>query len=228
MADVVYQCTQCERKITVSEYADAATLTCPDCGNPELARAVAGADGGPGPGRPLRLRPRTRDAEGGSAGPAKKNATPRPPTQADIMKDAFGPVRKVPGHTYKGGIWSVLGAWLLFFGIGGITYVLRFQEIGLPGEFKPLLRDYAWIPLAVLWLVTVAAAVRDSVFAGILCLMIPGFFLYYLMIRDHFYLRAVTFGLLVGFGYDTALLVQEGWDMFYTGVSEWIASGGGD
>ena len=73
----------------------------------------------------------------------------------------------------------------------------------------------------------VLRAFKESMFHGILCLLIPFYSLYYLfLMTDAFYLRAILSGLLVAIGQDSALFFQTELSRLVATVNSWIASGG--
>lgn len=134
--------------------------------------------------------------------------------------------RKGTSHT----IYSLI----VFVLIGGITGYLRYgKQLDWPGSDKiPLFvmqyMKYAWIAILTLNLVVVLKAMSDNMFQGILCLLIPGWSIVYLLfISDNFYLRAIFFGCMVGLAQDGSAQLYDIAASGMDAVSNFINSGGG-
>jgi hypothetical protein len=122
---------------------------------------------------------------------------------------------------------STVLAWVLFLVLGATMWFLRYYA-GAPAQYAMMLKDYGPYIVIVLHVVIVLTAFQDTVFQGILCLLIPFYSFYYLfLVSDSFYLRAVGAGLLVGVGVDSASFFQAHVGKWVDAVSGWIASGGG-
>lgn len=115
------------------------------------------------------------------------------------------------------------GAWALFFALGAASWAARYHGwLDIESEM------IAYGPWAILFLhivITVLAA-QEDLFTGAICLLVPGFSLYYLLARSgRAWLCAITCGLLIGTGQDSWLALQEVATNFYDGVNERIAGG---
>lgn len=118
-------------------------------------------------------------------------------------------------------------AWLLFLALGGGMWYLRYRAV-LPVPYDTWLTQYAPHAVVALHVMIVLLAFRDTVFQGILSLIIPFYSFFYLfLVSDAFYLRALTAGLLIGIGADAAIFFQRKAETTITVVNAWIASGGG-
>ncbi len=137
--------------------------------------------------------------------------------------------------TRRKGTRHTLLAFLLFALIGAATGYLRYgSEMNLPGSQNlpaKLITDlmqYAWGGILLLNVIVVLKALSDNMFQGILCLLIPGWTVVYLLfISDNFYLRAVFFGCLVGIAQDGSLQLYEIAANAMSAVTNFINSGGG-
>jgi len=118
------------------------------------------------------------------------------------------------------------GSWLVFLAVGGIMGALRYGNF-LPADYLSMLRDYGpWVILGV-YVCLILFAFKDTVYQGVLALLIPLYPFYYLfMISDAFYIRALVAGLLVGLGQDSAVFLQAHLTDIVDTVRGWIASGG--
>jgi hypothetical protein len=117
-------------------------------------------------------------------------------------------------------------AWLAFFVIAIIAGTLRYSGL-IPDHILEKAVIYEALTLAVLHIVIVLKAFQDSVFQGILCILLPPYAVYYLFsASDDFYLRAFIAGLLVGIGQDAGLIFHEWSVVGIDKVNDWIASGG--
>lgn len=137
--------------------------------------------------------------------------------------------------TRQKGASHTLLAFLLFAVIGASTGYLRYGAgMHLPGsEHIPVklvmdLMQYAWAGILLLNLVVALKAMSDDMFQGILCLLIPGWSMVYLLfISDNFYLRAVFFGCLVGIAQDGSIQLYGFAAAAMNKITEFINSGGG-
>ncbi len=173
--------------------------------------------------------------------PPAKGRQPKAPEPEEAFK-ADDLLRQKPLElhpkvkTKRKGTSHTLLAFLLFAVIGGITGYLRYgSELKLPGsEHLPAalitdLMQYAWGGILLLNLVVVLKAMSDNIFQGILCLLIPGWSVVYLLfISDNFYLRAVFFGCLVGIGQNGSAQLYDIAASGMNAISNFIETGGGD
>jgi hypothetical protein len=134
----------------------------------------------------------------------------------------------------KGASHTILSL-LVFIVIGGLTGYLRYgKELGWPGNehipvFVMQYMKYAWVAILALNTVVVLKAMSDNMFQGILCLLIPGWSLIYLLfISDNFYLRAIFFGCMVGLAQDGSAQLYDIAASGMQAVSNFINTGGGD
>ena len=123
---------------------------------------------------------------------------------------------------------SNIGAWLLFLVLAGAMGYLRYSKYLQPQHVE-MMKTYGPYAVILLHIAITLTAFQDTVFQGILCIIIPGYSLYYLfLVSDVFYLRAVGAGLLAGVGIDSAIFFQvHAQDLIARG-NAWIASGGGN
>jgi len=258
MADIEYTCNACSKPRIVSEFADATKLKCAACGGP-LRKAGApppppAPDTGPeaipipvtalppaGASRLKLAKLQREQLETEPPPPPQKRKKPAaPPTNGTFTADDLlhaKPLELHPKVTHsRKGISHTLLAFLLFAVIGAVTGYLRYgSERGLPGsEHLPValiedLMQYAWGGILLLNLIVVLKAMSDNMFQGILCLLLPGWSVIYLLfISDNFYLRAVFFGCLVGIGQDGSTQLYAIVSDAMNAVSNFINTGGGE
>ncbi len=230
MADISYQCPQCGRERKLSQYADPRGVVCPKCNVPFEA-AHAGESGGSTPAvggalpeRPaLRMKQRQADAPAEAAAD-QPEATAPPLPHPDIET----PVGRPEVHEKKKKVSEAWLAGALFLLLGGLMYGLRYQG-WLPPDAARNLRDYGWLAVLAGHAIIVAKAMTDNMLQGILSLLIPGYSLYYLfVVADHFYLRAVFAGLLIGIGQDAMVELNFRAQQLIAVVHAFIEAGGGD
>ena len=122
---------------------------------------------------------------------------------------------------------SNIGAWIVFVVLGGAMWYLRYQPFLKPDQLE-MMKTYGPFAVIGLHVVITLTAFQDSVFQGILCMLVPFYSLYYVfLVTDAFYLRAVGAALLIGVGVDSALFFQGLANEWIARASDWIASGGG-
>lgn len=131
-------------------------------------------------------------------------------------------------------------AWALFLLFGCAAAFLRYGSQFWPGQYQQASEAAPWLfngfqdlralaPWIILicHVVIVLGALREAIFQGILCVLVPAYSFYFLfVIWDHFLLRAVVGALLVGLGQDAAVTYQGVITRIIDSVTRWIASGG--
>lgn len=238
MADINITCDKCSKETTISEFVDDSNLKCHSCGEAlekpggliQAAikdKASASDDMSPTPSKSkLRVARRKKTTaiteEEGQA--SLKQIVAQTEDENEEGSLTLRPKVKVK----KKGTNHIILSGLLFLVLGCGTGYLRYRA-DLPQNILDLSIQYSWIVfLAFQGMITIKA-MTDNIMQGILCLLIPGYFLFYLFaISDNFYLRAVLAGLLVGIGQDAAaeLKIQAGYIAKI--ASDFIESGGGD
>jgi len=117
-------------------------------------------------------------------------------------------------------------SWIVFVLIGGAMGYLRYGNYLPPDQLALFAKYGPWIVIAIHVIVTLMAF-SDTVFQGILCLLIPFYSFYYLFfVSDAFMIRAVAAGLLVGIAQDSILVFQREANRIITAVNQWISAGG--
>ena len=227
MADIEAKCPQCGKVIMVSEFADLARLTCRACNSPfKKPESAAAPVIAPPPKSTSKLRVQ-RDT------PPTPAAT-QEPAQATARQDGTGGERVVARIERKENadkpvhVRQNLYSWLIFIILGGACGYLRYGN-GLSPDWLAMFAEYGWIIMVAFHIIVVLKAFKDSVFQGVLCLLIPFYSLYYLFaVSDDFYMRSAIGGLLVLVGQDGAehfRILFGGW---FKAAGDWIQSGGGD
>jgi hypothetical protein len=210
MADLQATCPKCSKTSTFSEFVSDEALMCRGCGA-ELPRPQR-SDPKP--------KPRVKTiVPGASEAP---NEDTRPPTDAAPL----WPGRHRPRQQGRAKVRHHIYAWLVFFVLGGAATYLRYGG-GLPPAYLGQLQRYAAVGLIACHLIVMIKAFEDSVYQGILCLLVPFYTLYYVFaVTDAVYLRAVMGAVLIAVGQDGFMSIQERAFAFSEKIRAWIASGG--
>ena len=210
MADIDIQCPECKSITSVSEFASEASVKCGSCGHKlEQPDNVNQYDRKPKIG----LK-RKRDTSTGEAGESA-------PGFLQTMKP---PERRKAKSEWRASQHIV--AWLLFILIGCAAGFARYGNY-VDKDILGVVAQYAPLVVIAFHVLTVLKAFQDSVFQGILCLLVPFYSLFYLFVMsDDFYLRGVFAGLLVGIAQDSYFFFQAQASNIYNSVTAWIASGG--
>jgi hypothetical protein len=251
MADIEYRCRKCNAIRVSSEFADPAKLKCATCGE-SLCKAgdtplppvmPSPADTGnatpvplpppPGVSRLKLAKQRYVQDEIAPPAPGNNRKTEDSPEDQDFLRGPLDLHPKVKQR--KTGFNHTILAFLLFALLGVITGFLRYgREMQLPGsEWLPAdilakAMAFAWAGILGLHLIIVFRAMSDNMFQGLLCLLVPGWSVVYLLfISDNFYLRAVVFGCLIGIGQDGGKQIYERAAAVMDGISAFIDTGGG-
>jgi len=116
----------------------------------------------------------------------------------------------------------ILAGWLFCIALGAGLIYLRFFAV-LPGPDHELLKRYGMIAVGIAYGLSIALAINDNMFDGLLAIVVPFYPLYYLfVISGSILLRAIAAALLAAFGYDCALLLQKYSLKAFDGISYWI------
>lgn len=221
MADITLTCGACGATLTLSQYAKPDNLVCPKCAQP---MTLPDEEKGTGVSLlPERIRKAKEEAQ------AAKTAQGDQPdvNLTDISKNIHTTQKRrkraelvIP--TLKAIVLFLILA-LLF---GYIRYFEGYQLI-LDQDSLETVRFAGFIGVLFFHIVIVIEAMTDEFVNGLLCLLIPGYSLYYLFTSsDSFYLRAIMLSLVIVFGHDFALYVHSYAMDFYKFVNAWLAAGG--
>jgi hypothetical protein len=242
MPDIDLTCPDCSTVTTLSVFVDESKLVCRKCkkqlqkpGALAAAAAAAAAKNEhaeftpPAPTRSaLRLAKRKRDyiEPAVDAVSVMETIRAKQPHNAEDQDLELRP--QVEENRSR--VNHALIATLIFVALGGGMGYLRYGGGGvLPPNILEMSIEYSWIVFLVFHAFVVLKAMTDNMLQGILCLLVPGYSLFYLFtISDNFYLRAVLAGLLVGIGQDTAAQLSAHAAVLSGIVKGFIAGGGGD
>ena len=230
MADVERQCSKCSAKVTVSEVAD--SFVCPECGT--RAETTSGGEAAAASlasaGSKLKLREEApsdsiirpldelleeAEARERAGGEITDEIDPEHPLRPQARKQS----------TAMSSLYQAC-SWLLFLALGSLMGWLRYGDV-LPANYLAQFR--AWSPFIFFFIhvVIVLSAFNDTVFSGILSLLMPPYAYYYLFsVCDSFYLRAGIAGVLVGIGADSGIYIEQKVSFAIEWVNAYIAAGG--
>jgi hypothetical protein len=217
MADVEIRCPHCLETIKVSEFADFNQLKCRSCN-----RSLEGVEQVP-------QLAATRKAKRTISPVVLPEHEEDDPDTAELLSGQIlwrEREEKLGKPVKKEHVVRYYYAWLVFFVIAAIMVYLRYWG-GLPPEYLEYEEKYAGWVLVGLNLIVTIIAFEDSVYQGILCLLIPGYSLYYLfLVSDAPFVKAIVAGILVGVGQDGGFIIQREIGKIAVLVRAWIASGG--
>lgn len=118
----------------------------------------------------------------------------------------------------------ILAGWVLCIVAGAALVYLRFFA-DLPAPVPESLKFYGMIAIGLVYLLSIALALKDNMFDGLLAIVVPLYPLYYLYATSgSIFLRAIATALLAAFGYDCALLIQIYALKVINGISYWISN----
>jgi hypothetical protein len=192
MPDVSIECPSCGKTITVSEFVDLSQLVCRSCGGRFTVEPEEDQEGGGN----------ASDAEESGLLQGQPAAAFTPPPAPVVARVKTQPRRRFR-WTYQ------LKCWAVFAGVGILAFLLRYGGI-LGSDALGLLIEYGPLVVLVLWLYVTFCAFRDSIMAGVLCLLVPFYALYYAFwsLEDYMF-RAVYAGVLVGLGFDALIIMRD-------------------
>ena len=242
MADITYECPKCNITRAVSEFADPQKIRCRACDIPmEKAQTPA-----PRQESTVSEEDRTAAREKPAVPSRKtkenklklsrfKDAPPTGDEPAGVIEskniiepeEERAPLELHPKTKSKKPLVSQsLLSFLVFLLVGGAAGFLRYGEIFEPDQMEPVLQ-YAWGGVLLLHICITIKALSADIMQGILCIFVPGWSLIYLAISDHFYQKAIIFGLLIGIGLDGGYQLFEFAMTGFQAVQEFINTGGG-
>ena len=210
MADVILNCPHCGEGMTVSEYVDVSQLSCTSCGERMQLPQMQSQE---------KRRPTITKRRPYEPPPEEETDEERTPNTVVAARENMKSRPKRSSETFKFTMYS----WLLFLVIGAVAWFVRHS-----GSNEDALVTGGLFLCGCLNLAIVLLAFKDDVFQGMLCLFIPGYFLYYLLfVSDSFFVRALIAGVFVGFGLDYATWVYENFRHALGSFSSFVNSGGG-
>ena len=119
-----------------------------------------------------------------------------------------------------------LPAWIVFVVLGCVMGTLRYGGILSSTQIADF-KSYAPFVFIALHIFIVVRIFGDSVFSGILSLLVPPYTYYYLFVfSDDFLIRAVFAGIFVGIGVDSVEFFELQSIQIFKSVSVWIRSTG--
>jgi hypothetical protein len=114
--------------------------------------------------------------------------------------------------------------WLLFLGFTAALFFIRFGP-PLPGITPLTVKHAGMIAVGVIYVLCIILALSDNMFDGLLAIVVPFYPIYYLFfVSGSIFLRAVSAALLVVFGFDCLLLLQNLALKAIDRISYWIAN----
>ncbi len=231
MADVDIQCLSCGNQITVSDVVNVEKLKCHACGGDFLRSNAPAPAAGPTQEEKRRSLMR-KSAESIPTAAAPQQGKAQQPAEPEVNRlawdklnnpEAQAEVQKQSQKMYSALTWK---AWVCFIVTAAIAGTLRYSGL-VPAGILEKAVFYEAILVAAFHVIIVLKAFQDSVFQGILCILLPPYAIYYLFsASDDFYLRAFIAGLLVGVGQDAAVVFHEWSVVGIDAVNKWISSGG--
>lgn len=219
MADIELTCPKCNSQIKVSEYISDSNVRCKSCGAsvelPKRQKTVS----------TLKLRKKEEpepkpeapeeDGEHEHLAPGGKTVIRATVMQKSAMRD--GEAKRV-----KAGAVTVAVSWAIFIILSAVLGYFRFYA-EVPGLPKDVFIQYGLIAIAACYVIVILLALKDNMFDALLCIVVPMYPFYYILgVSNQVIVRAIVAAVLIAFGYDMGLLLQEVWDRVFTGVNSAI------
>ncbi len=221
MADIKINCQKCGTENIVSEYAEVESIECRSCKNKiqvekknkqrklAVRKEVVAAEPENLKGEKLSIQTPLVDLKPPVDDPHSQNSIFRKAEQKQLKK-------------HKAFVYAM---WFLFLILAGFGIYNRFYSFIIPNITPEQFKEYGLIGIGGLYLICVAAAIKDNMFDGLLSIVVPFYCFYYLFEKSSSaFLRAVTGAFLLTFGLDLALLIQQKMLLFVDNVSHWIAT----
>jgi len=213
---ITLRCPDCRKDVTIAADAHADACVCFFCGK-KLPRETQASTR---PSRKLALR------AGSEAEPGVQSLEGEPPPAAQPSAESLRYKSDHDKRDSEGRLGRMSG-WIVFLLFAPAMGFARYGGV-VPDHYIQYSRDYAWMVLLVFHFIVTIRAFTDSVFSGILSLLVPGYSLYYLMVvSDEFILRGIVAGSLLGIGQDGAIALQEKMLQICAFANHWILTQGG-
>jgi hypothetical protein len=205
MPDVTITCPSCGKTITVSEFVDLSKLVCRACGC-----RFAASDS--------ETLEEDNDATQEERSHPEPVVTTTTPAQVVVIAKVKPRPRKLFRWTYQ------LKCWFVFACVGIVSLVLRYGGL-LGSNALEVLIEYGPLAVFAFHFYITFRAFRESVLAGILCLLVPFYSLYYAFwsFEDYMF-RAVFAGMLVGTGCDCLAFIYKYGAMILPGINDFFTS----
>ncbi len=208
MADIQIQCPGCLKQVTASEFVNRSQLRCRTCG---ASFADAPAD---------EAAPVRQDA-------AREREAPVP-ASLPLMEDAIPStvIARVQTNRPKRFIMTnSIVSWILLLVLGGIALYIRFGG-WLNVEHIEWIESNGPLILLAIHIYVVFKAFRDSVFQGVLCLLVPFYSIYYALVLSYDYTaRALIAASLLGLGWDSLRVIIDQAGTILPAINDWLTSG---
>jgi DNA-directed RNA polymerase subunit RPC12/RpoP len=222
MADIVLICPKCGAKTTVSEYISDLSVPCPACGEaipmPKKQKSST----------VLKLKKiQAQEPPPAPVAPAAGESEPEEPVKerATIVTASLkrkSAMQESEDARVKTSAMLVAISWALFIILAGILGYFRFYG-EVPGISKEAFIQYGLIAIGVSYLLIIILALHDNMFDGLLSIVVPMYPFYYILgISNQVIVRAIVAAILVGFGYDMAILLQDVWNDVFKKVNNMI------
>ncbi len=159
--------------------------------------------------------------QAGSASPSSAETPPPPPPPLPADMPSLVHANHAPAKTSLGLMtYTKPLAFLLFLIVGGLMWAIRYEGLW---HIRYELALYGPYIILVFHLIVVIFAFKEELFAGLLCLMVPGYSLYYMIARGgHAFFTALVCGLLVGLGEDSFEFFKTNWTRYYDQITHLI------
>jgi len=252
MADIDVICSSCSNKMTVSEHVDIELMKCRKCGGRMSKTGAAAAGPAADPGPKAQLKSTAQDTVPSAAAPAPyTSAAPAhedPPKKGHLKlrshesKPSYAPpapatsvMQEQPAQMSQPeqvvmegpsrmNMWK---AWGLFVVLSAIAYGIRYSGL-TPPDILGYCKDAGPFIAGALYVFIIIVAFKDSMFNGILSVLIPFYPFYYLFaVADDFYLRAVAIATLILTGEDSYYFYSQYANSIIDLINEFIRTGGG-
>lgn len=214
---VTIRCPDCRKDVTISAGAHEDAFVCFFCGR-KLSREQRKAAS---KSRKLTLRKGSESEPGVSSAEEEKASTPSQPSAEDVRYKAEKDKRDSEGRLAR------MSGWIVLILLAPAMGAMRYGGF-IPDQYIQYSREYAWLVVLAFHFIITIRAFTDSVFGGILCLLVPAYSLYYLLVvSDEFVFRGIVVAVLVGVGQDSAVSFQEKILQLCAFVNHWIMTQGG-
>jgi hypothetical protein len=116
-------------------------------------------------------------------------------------------------------------SWILLLVLGGIALYIRFGG-WLNVEHIEWIESNGPLILLAIHIYVVFKAFRDSVFQGVLCLLVPFYSIYYALVLSYDYTaRALIAASLLGLGWDSLRVIIDQAGTILPAINDWLTSG---
>lgn len=236
MADIEIPCHQCGTVNTVSEFVDKGSIVCRSC-KEQLSKPTAA---GKPKHKPTVKHPAVDILPASPPNGTLTNSQTQPDSRSKLkmapeqLTQTYKPehtahveqtvrtTTKAKSEPTRFQVSEHMLAWLLFLILGAGSGIIRYGHTMTPNALC-IIDEWSPYVFLTIHVALCMAICKESVYHGILGLLMPPYMVYYLFaVSDKFYIRGIVGGLAVGMGQATFIYWKNSLVVLFSFFDSWI------